>query len=105
MELAPGSTDAFQKLEQAGKAFKPGATTWRVLVDPQTDLPEQKSLTLLIMSPSYALPDNGGREAIEKQVLSLGQKCGARVSHSGESYLIEIDKLYQNHTKKREFRQ
>jgi hypothetical protein len=67
-----------QLLEQQVKAIRSSAATWRVLVDPQTDLPEQKSLTLLIMPPSFALPDNGDRAAIENRLLALSQKCGTR---------------------------
>ncbi|MCX7840757.1 MAG: ATP-binding protein, partial [Anaerolineae bacterium] len=67
-----------QKIEQQVKALKPGIATWRVLVDPQTDLPEQKSLTLLIMPPSFVLPDNGDRQVIEKKIMTLSQKCGTR---------------------------
>ncbi|GIV84221.1 MAG: hypothetical protein KatS3mg052_1228 [Candidatus Roseilinea sp.] len=34
--------------------------TWRVIVNPAEDLPEQKSLTLLILPPSLAWDENGG---------------------------------------------
>jgi hypothetical protein len=34
--------------------------TWRVIVNPAEDLPEQKSLTLLVLPPSLAWDENGG---------------------------------------------
>lgn len=74
-----------RKVEQQVKALKPSAATWRVLVVPSTDfstfgasLPEQKSLTLLILPPAFGLGENGERRTIEHQILTLSQKCGTR---------------------------
>ena len=56
-----------------------GGATWRVLVNPEADLPEQKSLTLLVLPPSLAWgDDNGSREAVQKHVLSLSSRCGGK---------------------------
>ncbi|RLF61780.1 MAG: hypothetical protein DRN16_03190, partial [Thermoplasmata archaeon] len=51
--------------------------TWRVLVNPGVDLPEQKSLTLLILPPSLAWDDNGGdTAAVRERVLEISRRCG-----------------------------
>jgi hypothetical protein len=66
------------KVEQQVGGFKSSVATWRILVNPETDLPEQKSLTLLVLPTKFTLPDNGGREAIERKILELSEKCGGR---------------------------
>lgn len=59
--------------------------TWRVIVNPAKDLPEQKSLTLLILPPSLAWDENGGtKEAIREHVKSISLRCGAK------------DRIYRN---------
>ncbi|TXF10373.1 ATP-binding protein [Pelomicrobium methylotrophicum] len=66
--------------------------TWRVIVNPAEDLPEQKSLTLLVLPPSLAwdLPDrqageNGGaKDAIQERVKAISTRCGGK------------DRLYRN---------
>ena len=51
--------------------------TWRVLVNPGVDLPEQKSLALLILPPSLAWDDNGGdNTAVRERVLEISRRCG-----------------------------
>jgi len=66
------------------KGMLSGAT-WRVLVNPGMDLPEQKSLTLLIMPPSLAWDENnGGKEAVQQRVLEISNRCGGK------------DRLYRN---------
>ncbi|RJQ08781.1 MAG: ATP-binding protein [Bacillota bacterium] len=60
-------------------------TTWRVIVNPAEDLPEQKSLTLLILPPSLAWDENGGaKDAIYERVNSISTSCGGK------------DRLYRN---------
>ncbi len=66
------------KVEQQVSASKAGAATWRVLVNPETDLPEQKSLTLLVLPPPFVIFDGGGKEAIERKILNLSEKCGGK---------------------------
>ena len=62
-----------------------GGATWRVLVNPTEDLPEQRSLTLLILPPSLAWEENAGaRAAIQERVKSISVNCGRK------------DRLYRN---------
>lgn len=64
---------------ESQKAALAGAT-WRVIVNPAEDLPEQKSLTLLILPPSLTWEENGGaRDAIRERVRSISIKCGGKV--------------------------
>jgi hypothetical protein len=59
--------------------------TWRVIVNPAEDLPEQKSLTLLVLPPSLAWDENGGvKDAISERVKAISTRCGAK------------DRLYRN---------
>ncbi|GAB4243782.1 MAG: DUF499 domain-containing protein [Thermoleophilia bacterium] len=59
--------------------------TWRVIVNPAEDLPEQKSLTLLVLPPSLAWDENGGaKDAIEERVKAISTRCGGK------------DRLYRN---------
>jgi hypothetical protein len=72
--------------------------TWRVIVNPAEDLPEQKSLTLLILPPSLAWDENGGAKdlpapqsgaprqagAIQERVKAISTRCGGK------------DRLYRN---------
>lgn len=59
--------------------------TWRVIVNPAEDLPEQKSLTLLVLPPSLAWDENGGaKDAIQKRVKAISTRCGGK------------DRLYRN---------
>ena len=63
----------------------PATPTWRVIVDPAEDLPEQKSLTLLVLPPSLAWDENGGaKDAIQERVKAISTRCGAK------------DRLYRN---------
>ncbi|RMG44917.1 MAG: ATP-binding protein, partial [Acidobacteria bacterium] len=66
-----------------------GLATWRVLVNPSSDLPEQRSLTLLIMPPECAYSEENGQgrlmtSDVEQRLLDLSLKCGRR------------DRLYRN---------
>lgn len=59
--------------------------TWRVIVNPAEDLPEQKSLTLLVLPPSLAWDENGGaKDAIQERVKAISMRCGGK------------DRLYRN---------
>jgi len=70
--------------DQAVRAASP-TSTWRVLIDPAKDLPEQTSLALLILPPS--LPwngENGDQDALKQRVMELSAHCGTR------------DRIYRN---------
>ncbi|MFQ3682706.1 hypothetical protein, partial [Roseiflexus sp.] len=68
---------------QGGKI--PATPTWRVIVNPAEDLPEQKSLTLLIMPPSLAWDDNGeAKHTIQERIKAISTRCGGK------------DRLYRN---------
>lgn len=77
----------------AAKGVGAGAT-WRVLVNPIEDLPEQKSLTILVLPPSMAwdLPDrqageNGNgksKDAVKKHIMEISLRCGGK------------DRIYRN---------
>ena len=64
-----------------GQLEKPGSggPMWRVIVDPAEDLPEQKSLSLLILRPSLTWNGNGGdKGAVSNQVMKISGKCGGK---------------------------
>jgi hypothetical protein len=63
------------QLEKSGS----GGATWRIIVDPAEDLPEQKSLTLLILKPSLMWNGNGDDKGlVSDQVLKISGKCGGK---------------------------
>ena len=63
---------------EAHKGAMAGAT-WRVLVNPAEDLPEQRSLTLLILPPLVAWEENAdAKAAIQERVKSISVKCGGK---------------------------
>ena len=64
--------------EEAKKGVGAGAT-WRIVVGPGKDLPEQKSLTLLILPPALTWNGNGeGNEAIVRDVRQINDRCGTK---------------------------
>lgn len=59
--------------------------TWRVIVNPGEDLPEQKALTLLVLPPSLGWDENGGgKGAVKELVLEVSDRCGGK------------DRMYRN---------
>ncbi len=88
---------------QTQKGVLSGAT-WRILVNPEADLPEQKSLTLLILPPGLAwAEDASSQEAIKSRVLELSSRCGGRERHYRNTLLFlaatakGLSKLRQAH--------
>jgi hypothetical protein len=80
-------SDIINMLDNQARAIP--STSWRVLVNPEQDLPEQKSLSLLILPPNCAYTDPGNQPNLvpsiaEQRIMSLSKKCGAR------------DRLYRN---------
>jgi len=74
-------------LQAQVKTLKTDPATWKVLVNPQSDLPEQKVLTLLIMPPDAVWSDEPmleGTGGPKERILELSQKCGSK------------DRLYRN---------
>jgi hypothetical protein len=69
-------------IEQLKSEVRKGAgpgTSWRVVVDPEADLPERKSLTLLVLPSSLPWTENGSaKEEVRKRVLGLSGKCGTK---------------------------
>jgi hypothetical protein len=66
-------------LNERMRALRTREATWRVLVDPAPDLPEQKALTLLVLSP--ALPwgeDESSQAAVRRRALAISQRCGEK---------------------------
>jgi hypothetical protein len=73
-----------QVKNETKKGIGPG-TSWRIVIDPEADLPEQKSLTLLVLPSSLSWAENGGaKEEASKRVLDLSKKCGGK------------DRIYRN---------
>lgn len=69
--------------EQTQKSTLGGAT-WHVLVDPGADLPEQKSLTLLILPLSLPWSNDETNPETRKRIFELSSRCGTK------------DRIYRN---------
>ena len=79
--------EIIEALQAQVKTLKTDPATWKVLVNPQPDLPEQKVLTLLVMPPDCVWSDEPllvGMGGARDRVLELSQKCGTK------------DRLYRN---------
>ncbi len=77
--------EIIESLQAQTKGLKTDPATWKVLVNPQADLPEQKVLTLLIMPPDCVWSEEGQLFGGGKdRILELSQKCGTK------------DRLYRN---------
>lgn len=75
--------------EKKVNGLKTSTASWRVVVNPEADLPEQRSLTLLVLPPAAAYSENGSQTRLvatpaEQRILDLSRKCGTR------------DRLYRN---------
>jgi hypothetical protein len=71
--------EIIEALRDQTKKGPSGEATWRILVDPESDLPEQRALTLLILSPSLSWGDDeSSKEAVRRRVLQLSSRCGDR---------------------------
>jgi hypothetical protein len=77
--------EILQDLRQSAKKQSSREESWSMLVDPKPDLPEQKSLALLILPPSLAWDESGGdNSVIRDYVMEINSRCGAK------------DRLYRN---------
>lgn len=71
--------DILEDLKTVAQRRTSGEATWRVLVNPDSDLPEQKSLALLILPPELAWDERGnGKAAVERHVLAISNRCGRK---------------------------
>ncbi len=77
-------TEIIETLQTQAKGMKTDPATWKVLVNPQADLPEQKVLTLLVMSPESVWEEGQLFGGVKDRVKELSQKCGSK------------DRLYRN---------
>jgi hypothetical protein len=70
-------------LQEQVTGISTAPATWRVFVNPEANLPEQKSLALLIMPPTCSYSENGKGPLLiaspaEKRLLEISQKCGTK---------------------------
>ncbi len=56
----------------------------KVLVNPSSEIPEQKSLTLVVLSPRYAIPTGSGYGQAEQYIKNIALKKG------------NLDRIYRN---------
>jgi len=82
-------TEILDKINEQARAVP--RSNWRILVNPAEDLPEQRSLTLLVLPPDCAHTENGNGSPLkliascaEERILHLSKKCG------------KSDRLYRN---------
>ena len=52
--------------------------TWRILVNPDKDLAEQRNLTLLVLPPTVSWGDEQNNQSARRTVADLSGKCGAK---------------------------
>jgi len=79
--------EILEDLKSEGQKGAGAGATWRVLVNPEEDLPEQKSLTLLILPPSFTWDDNGNgrsKDAVKERIMEISLHCGGK------------DRIYRN---------
>jgi len=96
--------EILEDLRAESKKGPLAGATWRVIVNPAEDLPEQKSLTLLVLPPSLAWDENGGgKGAIQDRVKAISTRCGGRDRHYRNTLLFlagaarGLSKLRQAH--------
>ena len=71
------------------KSSKVGLAKWQVMVSPGVDLPEQKSLTLLVMTTDCAYSENDETSsAVQQSVMAISQKCGQKERHYRNTLLF-----------------
>lgn len=68
--------EILEDLRSQGTGGMFSEATWKVLVDPDRDLAEQKSLCLLIFPPSLSWDDGEEAEMIREKVMEISRKCG-----------------------------
>ncbi len=74
--------EILETLHERSRSLRPRDATWRPVVDPSADLPEQKSLTLLLLPPVLACGDDpASQQEARALVLEISQRCGGRDRH------------------------
>jgi hypothetical protein len=74
--------EILETLHERSRSLRPRDATWRSVVDPSADLPEQKSLTLLLLPPSLACGETpASQQEARARVLEISQRCGGRDRH------------------------
>jgi hypothetical protein len=77
--------EIIEALQAQVKGMKTDPATWKVLVNPQGDLPEQKVLTLLLLPPDCVWSDESPLwNSAKDRIKELSQHCGSK------------DRLYRN---------
>jgi hypothetical protein len=88
------SADNFEEeivdsLSDRVRALRGREATWRVLVDPKVDLPEQKNLTLLLLPPGLPYGDDeASQKAVRDRVMEISQRCGGKDRHYRNTLLF-----------------
>ena len=76
------SEEVLELLQAQTRKLHPEPATWRIVINPSVDLPEQKALALLILSPQDANNENGEERLIaspaQARIRQLSEKCGSR---------------------------
>ena len=74
--------EILETLHERSRSLRPREATWRPVVDPNADLPEQKGLTLLLLPPALAYNhDPASQKVVQDRVLEISQRCGGRDRH------------------------
>ncbi|HID31677.1 MAG TPA: DUF499 domain-containing protein, partial [Desulfobacterales bacterium] len=83
--------DILELTREQVKSLRVGSAKWRVMVSPGVDLPEQKSLTLLVMPEYCAYAENDETSsAVQQRVMEMSQKCGQKERHYRNTLLFLI---------------
>ena len=77
-------TDILHDLRTAVTSNRGSEATWRVVVNPEQDLPEQKSLTLIVLPPTLTWSGHSkgenegdnGTDKVKKHILQMSRYCG-----------------------------
>ncbi len=85
--------EILETVQEQVRGLRTEPATWRVLVNPAADLPEQRSLTLLVMPPDCTYTENGDEPSLiaspaEQRLLEVSQKCGSRDRHYRNTLLF-----------------
>jgi len=79
--VSGGSFDEeiLETLYERSRSLRPREATWRLVIDASAELPEQKSLTLILLPPTLAYNDDpASQKAVKDRVLEVSEHCGGR---------------------------